>query len=233
MCGCEADVMNSKRLPISIIVLALLLFVGNTFASERFIDLRRIEAVTGDAAAGQAKAEVCIACHGAAGISVVPIFPNLAGQRAEYLYWSLIGFQREARAESPMTAITADLADADLRDLAVYFASMPTATSKAAGSRNTRGQSLFLSGDPAKGIPPCQACHGANADGNPRAADEVAYRTYPGLRGQHADYIVQKLKDYRDGKHTLTSTDLIMQGVARMLDDDSMRDIATWLQAMP
>ena len=39
----------------------------------------------GDAAAGKAKAAMCAACHGANGVSAVPTYPNLAGQKAAYL----------------------------------------------------------------------------------------------------------------------------------------------------
>ena len=39
----------------------------------------------GDAAAGQAKAAVCGACHGPDGNSMAPNFPKLAGQGEKYL----------------------------------------------------------------------------------------------------------------------------------------------------
>lgn len=41
----------------------------------------------------------------------------------------------------------------------------------------------------------CGACHGEKGD-KPLAPD------YPMLAGQHADYIVQALKNYRDGRRT-------------------------------
>ncbi len=34
-----------------------------------------------DVAAGKAKAAMCSACHGAEGVSAVPMYPNLAGQK--------------------------------------------------------------------------------------------------------------------------------------------------------
>ena len=45
------------------------------------IDLRHKTAVRGDPVAGQQKSELCSACHGAHGIAVVSIFPNLPGQQ--------------------------------------------------------------------------------------------------------------------------------------------------------
>ncbi len=149
---------------------------------------------------------MCSACHGAAGISPAAMFPNLAGQHAEYLYWQLVVFKREARPESPMTSQIENLDDATMRDLAAWFASLPPAPSSPATDASSRGATLYREGDPAHGTPPCQGCHGADARGNPLAADNASYRLYPALRGQHADYVVQRLKEFRDGKHLSSSS---------------------------
>jgi cytochrome c553 len=200
-------------------------------AATDLIDLRRIDTVSGDAVAGKTKATVCMACHGPVGIAPVPMFPNLAGQKAEYLYWALVEFQRAARPDSPMTAQVAKLSDADMHDLSAYFATLAPAGAEAGSApKEARGAELFLHGDPARGVPPCQGCHGADAGGHPLAADAARYRAYPALRGQHAPYIAQRLKDYRDGKLTESSNDRIMRGVAHALDDDSIEQIASWLQ---
>jgi len=198
-----------------------------------FIDLRRIEPLHGDANAGKEKAVVCNACHGAAGVSPAPMFPNLAGQHAEYLYWQLVEFKREARPESPMTSQVANLDDTAMRDLAAYFASLPPgAPAQASDAQSTeRGGILYRNGDPATGTPPCQGCHGVDGGGHPWAKDDASYRTYPILRGQHADYLVQRLKDFRDGKHLSSSSDQIMTPVARTLDDASMQAVARWIEA--
>lgn len=203
--------------------------------SPGYLDLRRIEPLQGDAAAGNAKAAVCRACHGAAGISPAPAFPNLAGQHAEYLYWQLVEFKREARPESPMTAQAAQLDDTAMRDLAKYFASLPTASGTTTGNRESidRGHILYREGDPTRGVPPCQGCHGAAGGGHPLANDDARWRAYPILRGQHADYLAQRLKDFRDSKHTVSSNDHIMISIARTLDDDSIQLLAIWLAAEP
>ncbi|WP_336884824.1 c-type cytochrome, partial [Reinekea blandensis] len=39
-------------------------------------------AFAADIEAGKAKAATCAACHGQNGISMVPMYPNLAGQKA-------------------------------------------------------------------------------------------------------------------------------------------------------
>jgi cytochrome c553 len=199
-------------------------------ASTDFIDLRRIAPLHGDANTGKAKSTVCSACHGANGISATSLFPNLAGQHGEYLYWQLIEFQREARPDSPMTSQVAQLDDATLRDLAAYFASLPPAPTVPLND-TSRGAALYRNGDPAHGVPPCQGCHGVDASGNPLAGENARYGAYPALRGQHADYLVRRLKDFRDGKHELSSNDRIMTSVARTLDDASIDAIAQWLES--
>jgi cytochrome c553 len=201
--------------------------------SQDFVDLRRIGPLVGDANAGKEKAAVCSACHGPAGISPAPAFPNLAGQRAEYLYWQLVEFKREARPDSPMTSQVANLDDAAMRDLAAWFASLPPVPAATASSTvsASRGAALYREGNPATGTPPCQGCHGVDGDGHPLAADDPSYRTYPALRGQHADYVVQRLKGFHDGKYLSSSSDRVMTPVARTLDDDSIKALASWIEA--
>lgn len=54
----------------------------------------------GDAAAGQAKAAACAACHGAQGKVTVPMYPNLAGQNAMYLQHALQAYKGAQRRPS-------------------------------------------------------------------------------------------------------------------------------------
>lgn len=213
----------------------LLAAAPGAFAAGAFLDLRATAPIHGDAVAGHAKATVCMACHGAAGIAAVPTFPNLAGQKADYLYWQLVEFKRDARADSPMTAQVATLDDADMRNLSAYFAELkPVAAISAADRASTdRGVKLFRDGNPAQGIPPCQGCHGVNGAGDVQAAQGGPYRTFPALRGQHAAYVMQRLKDFRDGKSHASSNDEIMTGVARTLDDDTIHALADGIEAMP
>jgi len=210
-------------------VLALLLALAAMPAlATAYIDQRGSAPIHGDANAGAAKASVCFACHGPNGNALVPAFPRLAGQRADYLYWELVKFKRGTRPQSPMTAQAAPLSDEDMRNLATYFSTQTPGAAATAGSETSQGETLFLRGNAQSGSPPCQGCHGTAANGV--AGD--AYAAYPKLRGQHADYLVQRLKDYRDGKLTDSSNDFIMHGVARTLDDASIGAVAAYLSAL-
>ena len=72
----------------------------------------------------------------------------------------------------------------------------------------------------AKAAQVCVACHGA--DGNkPSAADQ------PILAGQHYDYLVRALTDYKIGRRT----NPIMKGFAGQLSKQDIEDLAAWFSS--
>ncbi|MGV6852593.1 MAG: c-type cytochrome [bacterium] len=80
-------------------------------------------AMAGDIEAGKAKSAVCAGCHGANGKSAVPIYPNLAGQHAQYIVTQLKAFKAGERKNPIMAPMAAPLTDADMENLAAYFES--------------------------------------------------------------------------------------------------------------
>jgi cytochrome c553 len=76
------------------------------------------------AAAGKGKSMMCGACHGPAGISAVPTYPNLAGQKEAYLAKQLKDFKSGTRNDPTMKGMVASLTEADIADLAAYYASL-------------------------------------------------------------------------------------------------------------
>jgi cytochrome c553 len=218
-------------------MLALLLVAFSALAAAPgYRDLRNIAPIHGDAAAGLKKATVCFACHGANGASVSPTFPRLAGQRASYLYQRLFSFKQATPKDpyysvSPMKPIAASLSEADMRDLATYFSSQtPPATAAAAAPPPGNGEALFLKGDPARGTPPCQGCHGADAAGASINIDQ--YAAYPSLRGQYEPYLIARLNSFHKHLPHDTTNDFIMGNVAQTLDDESIQAIAAWLSSL-
>ncbi len=81
-------------------------------------------AAAGDAAAGKAKSAICAACHGADGISPSPLWPNLAGQKEAYLVKQIKAFKNGERKDPSMAPMVAALTDADIENLAAYYASL-------------------------------------------------------------------------------------------------------------
>lgn len=195
------------------------------------LDLRRMQPISGDAQAGAAKAATCAACHGARGVAVAPVFPNLAGQSPTYLYVQLKTFHDGQRTDPVMSTQAAALSDSDMRDLASHYASLPA---KAAGhpDAGSRGAQLYLTGDPARGIPPCQACHGPAGVGpqpHPGSAPQPPWATFPHLRGQSAAYLAKQLHDFQSGVRGGTSNAKVMHGVALTLDENDMQALSTYL----
>lgn len=78
----------------------------------------------GDAAAGKAKAASCAGCHGAKGISAMPLYPNLAGQKEAYIVKQLKAFKDKSRKDPTMNAMVAPLNDADMANIAAYYSGM-------------------------------------------------------------------------------------------------------------
>ncbi|SDO42466.1 Cytochrome c553 [Halomonas shengliensis] len=81
----------------------------------------------GDPAAGEGKVAACAACHGTDGIATAPIYPNLAGQNAEYLVSSLKAYRAGERGggmSAMMTPQAQALSDEDIADIAAYYASL-------------------------------------------------------------------------------------------------------------
>jgi cytochrome c553 len=65
---------------------------------------------------------ICASYHGAKGISPVGTFPNLAGQKADYLAAQLKAFRSKTRNNPVMSPMAADLKDEEIDNLAAYFA---------------------------------------------------------------------------------------------------------------
>jgi cytochrome c553 len=84
----------------------------------------------GNPEAGKAKSTPCQACHGNAGTSASPDFPNLAGQHADYLYTALRHYKLGKRKNGIMAGQVANLSDADMRDLAAFYAAQKGLTVK-------------------------------------------------------------------------------------------------------
>jgi len=78
----------------------------------------------GDAAAGKAKSAVCAGCHGAAGISANPLWPNLAGQKEAYLVKQLKAFRDGTRSDPMMSPMAKPLSDDDINNLAAHFSGL-------------------------------------------------------------------------------------------------------------
>ena len=80
-----------------------------------------------DIAAGKARSVSCAACHGNNGMSMIPMYPNLAGQKEQYLVLQMKAFRDGERKNMVMSPMAAGLSDADIANLSAYYASLDAA----------------------------------------------------------------------------------------------------------
>jgi cytochrome c553 len=74
--------------------------------------------------AGKEKASGCAACHGTEGVSPNPAWPSLAGQQQDYLANALKAYRSGARGNSMMAGVAKGLDDAEIGQLAAYYAGL-------------------------------------------------------------------------------------------------------------
>lgn len=178
----------------------------------------------GDSAAGQAKSAVCAGCHGADGNSMNPVWPKLAGQHADYIAKQLSDFKDGARKDATMSAMAAALSADDMANLGAYYGSQKTKLGTTAEDMAELGQTIYRAGNAASGVPACAACHGPSGAGNQQAK-------FPGLSGQHADYVVKTLKDFRSGARA-NDAGSMMRGIAAKMTDAEMTAVAQYMQGL-
>ena len=77
----------------------------------------------GNPQSGQEKAKACAACHGEAGKSIEPAYPNLASQHESYLIKALSDYRSGKRKNAIMASFAASLSNQDIEDLAAWYGS--------------------------------------------------------------------------------------------------------------
>lgn len=86
--------------------------------------LSSAHAQTGDVAQGRAKAQACAVCHGPLGVATAPDAPHLAGQSAIYVATQLKAYRSGERRHAVMAVMAKPLSDADIDNLAAWFAAI-------------------------------------------------------------------------------------------------------------
>jgi len=208
--------MKPKLTPIYLLT-AFMLFAAQAQA-ESLVD--------GSVEAGKAKSMTCTACHGAEGNSSLPTWPNIAGQGASYIVAQLNAFKSGSRTDPLMAPQAMMLSDEDMRNIAVYFESLPAAAMAVANPATiSKGEALYRGGNADNGIPACLACHGPKGRGNPAA-------NYPAVQGQHATYTAKQLRDYASGGRTSDGRTRIMRDISSRLSTEDIEALASYVQGL-
>lgn len=163
----------------------------------------------GNAAKGKKLAEDCADCHGADGNSPNDTWPSLAAQNAAYLARILRAYKSGEEQDVAMTPLAKDLGDADIQDLAAYYASARCKSAprtKAVGDAAV-GETLAKN---------CAGCHGETGIAKNPA--------WPSLAAQKPGYHINVLKAFRSGLRK----DPTMAGIARGLSDEDIANLAAY-----
>jgi cytochrome c553 len=169
-------------------------------------------------------AELCAGCHAADGNSAAAANPKLAGMNPEYLYKQLVEFKSGARKNAVMSGMVAGLSDADMKNLAAYYA-MQTPKGGTAKDKDlaTLGRKIYHGGVQGTGVPACASCHGVQGKGIPVQ--------FPRLAGQHGDYIYSQLNLFRTGERANDGAKMMRTIAAKMTDAD-MKAVSAYIQGL-
>ena len=166
----------------------------------------------GDPEAGKKLAYTCMGCHGIDGYrNAYPSYrvPKLGGQRAGYIENALKAYRSGYRPHPTMQAQGSSLSDQDIEDIAAWFQGQAAAEVTVTGNEP---------GYPEAGQT-CLACHGTGG--------AAVQPTPPVLSGQHVDYLVHALNQYKDG----VRTNNVMTAFAATLSDEDIEALANFYSA--
>lgn len=175
----------------------------------------------GDIEAGKAKSAICAACHGADGNSTNSVWPSLAGQHAGYIYKQLKDFKEGRRNNASMTGMVALLNDEDMKNLAAFYESQQPKAVAFDGVMIGAGESIYRGGITETSVAACMGCHAPNGKGNGPAG-------WPSLRGQHPEYLVTQLQNFKLGLRA-NDTGKMMRNVVVRMSDMEMKAVAAYI----
>jgi cytochrome c553 len=168
-----------------------------------------------DLEAGRKKAELCIGCHGEAGISQMENIPSLAGQPDQFIQWQLVFFRSGSRKNEQMQPIVDQIDNDDIRNLGAYFASLEPPKAKTPDDN----PDLSQKGAQAAVGRRCASCHTDSFAGT-KAVARIA--------GQREEYLMKALHDYKSGVRSGGGM-AAMADVAYPLSEEEITALAHYL----
>jgi len=157
----------------------------------------------------------CTMCHGAQGMSASNA-PNLAGQYPEVVIKQMLDYKAGHRSSTIMEALARALSEADIRDIAAYYAYLPKART-APTTYDENLPALVRVGDPLRNIAPCISCHGG--------VDQKIGT--PWIEGMPKEYLVAQLRAFKAGTRR-NDAQAQMRNMVRAMTDQEIDDVATF-----
>ena len=140
-----------------------------------------------DLAAGKAIAEAdCSACHGMDGRGATPEIPHLTAQPVQYLIEAMHAYRDGGRLHAALQDMTTGMSEADIANIAAYYASQPplehTVDYASNAASDSKGSDVAML---------CEECHGD------RGISET--EGVPNLAGQQPAYLIAATLQYKSG----------------------------------
>jgi cytochrome c553 len=161
--------------------------------------------------AGKAAATGCGGCHGETGVSKISGMPSLAALDPKYLVAATKAYKTGQRKHDTMKALVSGLGDADIDNIALFYAAQEPARAQTAAPGNQAAGKAAAAA--------CAACHGESG---------ASTGLTPSLAGQDAQYFVAAMRAYKDGSRA----DPVMKGPAGAVADKSLADIAAYYASL-
>jgi cytochrome c553 len=157
-----------------------------------------------------------VACHGPGGRSTNPLTPSIAGQQPIYVFLQLVQFRERRRVNPLMAPIATGLSDADMENLAAYFA-----TERPAPPPATAEPAIVEAGRRVTAAYRCEVCHAAGFAGQQHV---------PRLSGLGYEYLKATLLGFK--AQTRADIDGAMTEATRPLSDEQIEAVARYLATL-
>jgi cytochrome c553 len=168
-------------------------------------------------------ARLCVACHGTDGNSALAVNPKLAGLQPQYLRKQLLDYKAKRRRSDIMETMVEALSEADIDALAAHYGAQKPAPGEVRRPELLElGRKVYVDGNELTGVPSCSGCHYPDGAGTAR---------FPRLAGQHAEYTLRQLKDFKDAKRE-NDRGLVMQSLALRMTEKEMEAVAEYIAGM-
>ena len=160
------------------------------------------------ALAGERLSKTCASCHGTDGASPGKLIPIIGGQKAGYLTTAMQEFAAEKRPGSVMANLAKGYSVDEQKQIAAFFGAKPWVNTPHA---STAGGDASL-------VKSCQGCHGRDGRGQ---------GNFPRLAGQHPEYLLEALLEYKTGERK-AGTMMLVKGI----DEGTLKKIADYYSAL-
>ncbi|MCB1912002.1 MAG: c-type cytochrome [Zoogloeaceae bacterium] len=164
----------------------------------------------------------CFLCHGMEGESSTSLYPRLAGQHYQYVAKQLADFKAGRRQSDTMQSMAAELSEAEMLALGVFFEMKPAVASPVGDADLAAvGKFVFFRGNEYSGVAACATCHGQKAYGTAQL---------PRLAGQGARYLENQLKSFN--RRERTNDNAVMHSIASRLTELEVKAVAAFISSM-